>query len=511
MSAVGRIPTEADVVVVGGGSAGSAIAGTIAERSDLNVVLLEAGPDYGAKTSGYWPEGLMDPAIMTFSHDWGYTGTVNGRSVDFPRARVLGGCSAINGAAVVHGSRLDYDGWATAGNRGWTADELRPIFESAWTHMQVVHVTREDLTPFQAASLDALAANGIPIVDDLNNLDENCGTAPFPTNTDRGGVRINSAFGYLDPMRGRAGLTIVGNALAERVVLRHGRVEAIVVRHGDAEVEIRTPQVVVSGGAYGSPALLLRSGIGPAQQLSDNGVPTVHDLPGVGENLHDQPTVQVDYAGTAELAQQMRSFAHSGRRRDEQVIAKFQSSDCPAGFDLHIFPIGGPRDDPDFQGRDAAFSMGGAVLSPVSRGSVRLTGPRVDDDLLIDHQYLTDPEGTDLARLVEVVERIRAVAAQSPLASRIGAEVYPGPAHTGRALADLIASTVVHYYHPAGSSKMGPASDPLAVVDQDGAVHGVTGLFVGDASIMPTVVSGNTNMPTIVIGEKLGRFIAGNA
>jgi choline dehydrogenase len=511
MSAVRRIPAEADVVVVGGGSAGSAVAGTIAERSDLKVVLVEAGPDYGAKTSGYWPEGLMDPAIMTFSHDWGYRGTVNGRSVEFPRARVLGGCSAINGAAVVHGSRLDYDGWAAAGNRGWTADELRPIFESAWEHMQVAYVERENLTPFQAASLDALAANGIPIVDDLNDLDENCGAAPFPTNTDSGGVRINSAFGYLDPMRGRAGLTIVGNASAERVVLRHGQVEAIVVRDGDAEVEIRTPRVVVSGGAYGSPALLLRSGIGPAQQLSGNGVPTLRDLPGVGKNLHDQPTVQVDYAGTAELAQQMRSFVHSGRRRDEQVIAKLPSSDCLAGFDLHIFPIGGPRDDPDFEGRNAAFTMGGAVLSPVSRGSVRLTGPRSDDDLLIDHQYLTDSEGSDLARLVEVVERIRAVAAQSPLASRIGAEVYPGPAHTGQALAELIASTVVHYYHPAGSCKMGPASDPLAVVDQDGAVHGVTGLFVGDASIMPTVVSGNTNMPTIVIGEKLGRFIAGNA
>lgn len=207
----------------------------------------------------------------------------------------------------------------------------------------------------------------------------------------------------------------------------------------------------------------------------------------------------------------MRSFLHRGRRRDEQVIAKFPSRRCPAGFDLHIFPIGGPRDDPDFEGRHAAFTMGGAVLSPLSRGSVRLTGPQLDDDLLIDHQYLTDLEGRDLERLVEVVERIRAVAAQSPLASLIGPEVYPGPEHTGQALAELIASTVVHYYHPVGSCKMGPASDPLAVVDQDGAVHGVTGLFVGDASIMPTVVSGNTNMPTIVIGEKLGRLVASRA
>jgi choline dehydrogenase len=508
---VSEIPAEADVVVVGGGSAGSAVAGTIAELSELGVVLLEAGPDYGAKGSGRWPEALMDPAIMSFAHDWGYTGNINDRRVRFPRARVLGGCSAINGAAVVHGSRLDYDGWAAAGNPGWTADELIPIFESAWSHMQVAQVTRDELTPFQAHSLDALAADGIPSVTDLNDLDENCGVAPFPTNTDAGGVRINSAFGYIDPMRDRPGLTVIGNAPAERVRLRNGQVEAIVVRNGDAELEIRTPIVVASGGAYGSPALLLRSGIGPSIQLDGCGVPTLHDLPGVGQNLHDQPTVQVDYAGTAELSQQMRSFLHTGRRRDEQVIAKFPSSGCSSGFDLHIFPIGGPRDDPDFDGRNAAFTMGCAVLSPLSRGSVSISGPRLDDELLIDHRYLTDPKGRDLARLVEAVERIRAVAARPPLRSLLGAEVYPGPKHTGNALSDLVASTVVHYYHPAGSCKMGPPSDPLAVVDHHGAVHGLGGLFVADASIMPTVVSGNTNMPTIVIGEKLGRFISGQA
>jgi choline dehydrogenase len=237
-------------------------------------------------------------------------------------------------------------------------------------------------------------------------------------------------------------------------------------------------------------------------------VAPLHDLPGVGGNLHDQPVVQVDYTGTSELAQQMRGFPHTGRRRDEQTIAKFPSSTCSEGFDLHIFPVGGPRDDPDFEGRTAAFTIGGALLRPLSRGSVRITGPGLDDQPLIDHRYLSDPEGSDLRALVEVVERIRAVAAQPPLKSLLGAEVYPGRKNTDGALSNVLASTVVHYYHPAGSCKMGPAADPLAVVDQDGAVHGITGLFVGDASIMPIVVSGNTNMPTIVIGEKLGRFIA---
>jgi choline dehydrogenase len=244
---VSEIPAGADVVVVGGGSAGAAVAGTIAELSELRVVLLEAGPDYGPKRSGRWPEALMDPS-------WTMTG---GRPPGTP---------------------------------GWTADELAPIFESAWRHMQVAQVTRDELTPFQAHALDVLAADGIPSVADLNDLDDNCGVAPFPTNTDADGVRIDSAFGYVDPMRDRRGLSVIGNAEAERVRLRNGQVEAITVRIGEAEVEIRTPIVVASGGAYGSPALLLRSGVGSDTRLNACGVPTLHDLPGVGQNLHDQPT-----------------------------------------------------------------------------------------------------------------------------------------------------------------------------------------------------------------------------
>jgi choline dehydrogenase len=502
-------PTSADVVVVGGGSAGSTVAGTIVERSSMRVVLLEAGPDYGSKSSGRWPEGLLDPAIMTFSHDWGYSGNVNGRRVNFPRAKVMGGCSAINGAAVVHGSRHDYDGWADAGNTGWRADDLTPLFESAWQHLNVAKVARDELTPFQALCMDAIASGGIPVVADLNNLDEDCGVAPFPTNTDEGGIRVNTAFGYIDPLRDNEQLTVIGDAPVERVLVVGGEVQGVVTRIGGQQVEVRAPKVVVSAGAYGSPALLLRSGIGPAAHLARAGVQPLHDLAGVGENLHDQPTVQVDYSGTAELAQSMRSFPHTGRRRDEQVIAKFPSRSCEVGFDLHIFPIGGPREDPDAAGRATAFTIGGAVLSPLSRGTVRLSGPSLADDLLIDHRYLSDPEGSDLARLVEVVDRIRAVASEAPLSSMLGDEIYPGPDATGTALFESIASTVVHYYHPAGSCKMGPSSDRSAVVDHDGRVHGLEGLFVGDASVMPSVISGNTNMPTIVIGEKLGRHVSG--
>jgi choline dehydrogenase len=365
-------------------------------------------------------------------------------------------------------------------------------------------VELDELTPFQKVCMDAIAATGIPIVADLNNLDENCGVAPFPTNTGRDGIRMNTAFGYIDPLRDSEQLTVIGDAPVERVLIGNGRAQGVVAWIGGHEVEIRAPTIIVCAGAYGSPALLLRSGIGPAEHLAGAGVQMLHELPGVGENLHDQPTVQVDYSGTTELAQAMRSFPHTGRRREEQVVAKFPSRSCQVGFDLHIFPIGGPRDDPDAAGRTAAFTLGGAVLSPLSRGTVRLTGPRLADQLLIDHRYLSDPDGHDLVRLTEVVERIRAIARQ-PL---LGDEIFPGPNVTEAALADCIASTVVHYYHPAGSCKMGPPADPSAVVDPDGLVHGLVGVFVGDASVMPSVISGNTNMPTIVIGEKLGRHIA---
>lgn len=497
---------SADVVVVGGGTAGAAVAGLLAELTSEQVVLLEAGPDYGPRDSGRWPEDLLDASQMPmFSHDWGYTGEVRGRTVEFNRARVLGGCSSHNAAAVVHGSRLDYDGWAAAGNPGWATEELLPLFESAWRRLGVQRVGHDELTPFQAAFRDACPAAGIPIVDDFNDLDETIGVAPFPINIENG-VRKNSAFAYVDPVRDKGNLTVVGDAPVERVLLAGARVEGVVVRRDGEELELRAPLVVLCGGAYGSPAILLRSGVGPSSRLRDAGVEPVHELPGVGENLHDQPTLEVDYAGTGDLIEAMERFASLRWRPDEQVIAKFASATCSEGFDMHIYPWGGPSLTDPGQWR---WMLGVACLTPLSRGHVRLTGPTAESDLLIDHGYLTDPGRRDLERLVEGVERARAVAAQSPLAEVLGDEVFPGPSVDGRhALTDCIAESAVHYYHPAGSCKMGPADDPDAVVGADGAVHGLDGLFVADASIMPWVMSGNTNMPTTVIGEKVARGLA---
>ena len=417
---------------------------------------------------------------------------------------MIGGCSSHNAGAVVFGSRLDYDGWAAAGNAGWSARDLQPLFAAAWRSCGCGTSVLGELTPFQRACMDAIAASGIPAVQDLNDLDENAGVAPFPVNID-GMARVNSAFAYVDPVRDR--LLVAGDAPVERVLVRGGRAVGVAVRDGERLTEIGASRVVLSAGTYGSPAILLRSGIGPAGELAALGVKPVLDLPGVGRNLHDQPCVEVRYEGSSELIEQMeRHQAETGWQPHEQVIAKFPSASCRQGFDMHIYPVGGHS-----KNLSAWFwFLGAACLTPLSRGSVRLTGPGLDDRLVIDHRYLSDPGGYDRARLVEGVERVREVAGTPELSRLLGRETRPGPAVSGgQAIERFIDHAAVHYYHPAGTCKMGPANDPHAVVDANGRVHGLEGLYVADASVMPSVTSGNTNMPTAVIGERIARSLLG--
>ena len=262
-SAAAPLPKFADTVVIGGGTAGAAVAGLLAQHSDQSVLLLEAGPDYGPFAAGRWPSELTDAVTIPMSHDWGYdSGKLYApRVVDYARARVIGGCSSHNGCAAIWGSRVDYDGWAALGNPGWSTDELRPLFEAGSERLRVRIPEPAEITPFQRGALDAAVEAGIPRVADLNNLDENLGMAPSPANI-ANGVRWNTAFAYLDAVRERSNLTIVGNATCDRLEIKSGRVSAIVVSGRDGPVRVEAGRVVVAAGTYGSPAILARSGIG---------------------------------------------------------------------------------------------------------------------------------------------------------------------------------------------------------------------------------------------------------
>jgi choline dehydrogenase len=505
-SAVAPLPKFADTVVIGGGTAGAAVAGLLAQHSDQSMLLLEAGPDYGPFAAGRWPSDLTDAVTIPTSHDWGYaSGKLYApRVVDYARARVIGGCSSHNGCAAIWGSRVDYNGWAALGNPGWSTDELRPLFEAGSERLRVRIPESAEITPFQRASLDAAVAAGIPRVADLNNLDENLGMAPSPANI-ANGVRWNTAFAYLDAVRERSNLTIAGNVTCDRFEIKSGRVSAIVVAGRDGPVKVEADRVVVAAGTYGSPAILARSGIGDSRELRAAGITATHDLPGVGRNLHDHPRISINYAGTRELEEMMAEFARDRWMPEEQTIAKVRSSRFTQAFDLHVYPVGG---------RDAAtpprwrWTLEVACLTPHSRGALKIASADPAAPPIIDHRYLSDPDDEDLRVLIDGIALAREIAAKPALSPLVGDELSPGSAITTRnEMAAFVRANCLHYYHPVGTCRMGPASDRSAVVDSRGKIHGLDNAYVADASIMPVIPRANTNIPALVVGERIARWL----
>jgi len=498
------VPRYADTVVVGGGTSGAVLAGRLAEGGDRSVLLLEAGPDYGSFARGAWPQGLLDGRTMPVKeHDWRYTSAAQyGRpDLKLQRARVLGGCSAHNGCAAIWGSHVDYDNWEALGNPGWGTADLLPYFKAGSERMRVRKPRDGEVTPFHRAILAGAPGAGIPVVEDLNDIYQDVGISASPVNV-WNGVRWNAAFAYLDPVRDRPQLTICGNLLVDRVELGQGRISGVVAISPDGPAHIAANQVVLCAGAYGSPAILLRSGVGEPDDLRALGVEPRHALPGVGNNLHDHPAISLYYAGSTELVAALEGFVQAGGWLcEEQTIAKLRSTQCREAFDLHIYPVASPywNDDGSWQ-----FQFPVSTMTPRSRGKVRLTSSDAEAAPLLDHGYLTDPEGHDLAVLLDGIEMARALTGQSQLAELLGPEITPGASVQSKAdLAAFVRSNCEHYYHPVGSCKMGPGTDAMAVVDASGAVHGLEGLYVADASIMPVIPRANTNMPCVVIGEKI--------
>lgn len=503
------VPRHADTVVIGGGTSGAVVAGLLVERSDESVLVLEAGPDYGAFGSGRWPGDLLDARALGYSHDWRYTSndTYPGRVVMFERAMVIGGCSSHNGCAAIWGSRVDYDDWAAMGLAGWGADDILPFFERANGRMRVRTYASDEVTPFQQACLAAAIASGIPLSSNLNDFDEDEGVAPSPVNISDG-VRWNSAFAYLDPVRERPNLTIAGNCVVDRLIIEHGRVAAVRYVGPDGPGEVFADRFVVSGGTYGSPTILMRSGIGDPEALGALGIDPILSLPGVGQNLHDHPAVSLSFTGTPSLQGAMETFAATRWMPEEQTIAKMRSRHYPTedrGFDLHIYPVGGPEST---SGADWHWHFPVACMTPRSRGAVTLRSADASQEPRIEHGYITDLEGHDRAVLVDGVRIARELTMQPGLRDVLGPELAPGPnARDDAAVEQWIEGQVGHYYHPVGTCAMGPESDPLAVTNARGRILGLENAYVADCSIVPVIPRANTNIPAVVIGERIAAWL----
>ena len=490
-----------DVIVVGGGTAGAIVAARLVEAG-LRVTVVEAGPDYGSYRSGIWPAELVDARALPVTHDWGYGGRgAGGQQLAFERARVIGGCSAHNGCAQLPGWHGDYDAWAASGCPGWSAEDLRLCFARSKERLRVRAFAPDEIQPFQRGFLDAAVAVGVPLTDDLDDLDGEVGCGAEPVNV-VDGVRWNTAFAYLDLVRDNNGFTIVADAVVDRVLIANGLALGVRAVKDGHPLELRADLVVLSAGAYGTPEILLRSGIGPAADLREHGIEVHADLTGVGANLHDHPASQLEFAGTERLGKELDLFARTRWLPEEQTIAKIASPMANGPFDLHVYPWVEP-DEAKPSGWRCVVPVG--LLTPKSRGRLRLRSADPAERAEVDHAYLA--EAQDLAALAYGVRWAQQVVRRPEIAAYLGAPLRFPPGNDDDALGNWIRSTHAHYWHPAGTCRMGPDAAQGAVVDPRGRVHGMRGLRVADASVFPKVPRATPALSTAVIGERIADLI----
>jgi choline dehydrogenase len=484
-----------DVVIVGGGAAGCVVARRLAERGDRSVLLLEAGPDLGADPPLALRDGWGLPSGPTWPYDWGFKSEPDptGSAEALRRGRLLGGTSWLTRFAV-RGAAADFDAWAARGNPGWGFEDVLPTFRAIEADAEFgdlpwhgargpIPITRypaHERSDIHDTALDALASVGFETVAD-HNEPAAIGAGPMPMSS-RDGDRVTTLDAYLPRTLDMPGLTIQSESPVASVVVDAGHAHAVRLLDG---TEIEGARVVLSAGVYGSPPILLRSGIGPADQLQALGIGVRVDLPGVGENLSDHPGVDLDsgWRGMAKTGPALHS------------IATFRSSMAPPGGapDLMFWLT-------DPEGEDPRFSLDPILLKPRSRGTVRLRSANPTDPPRIALPGLRDP--ADIDRLAEGYDRSLELV-NRPEIRRLAPEA---PASNPGSLAGLRQRVVENAYsipHVVGTCRMGPSPEAGDVVDALGRVHGVEGLSVIDASIIPDAPSGFPHLITIMLAEHL--------
>jgi choline dehydrogenase len=524
---------EADFVVVGAGSAGCAIAARLSEDPATKVVLLEAGGDDNHRWI-HIPLGFgktfADPAV-----NWCYEtepdpGAAD-RRVFWPRGKVLGGSSSINGMVYIRGQAEDFDHWRQLGNTGWSFDDVLPYFKRS------EHQTRgadqwhgtggplcvsdvPDRHPICEAFIESAVGLGLPRNADFNGAGQD-GVGYHQTTT-RNGKRCSTAVGYLRPAMRRPNLQVVTGALAEKIILDQRRATGVAFRQdGRLRVAKTTGEVILCGGAVNSPQLLMLSGIGPQPHLAALGIPVAHDLPGVGQSLQDHYSAPVKLR--CRLPVTVNDVMQSNLKKVQAGLQYYLFKQGPLAMGTSpaaLFARTRPElASPDIKGSCSPFSadrpqdglhpwsgftMIVYQLRPESRGRIELKTAQPGDAPSVHPNYLSTP--TDQQTIVEGLKLLRRIVAAPAMQRFVEAEFQPGAeVNSDAELLDYARRRGGTVYHPTSTCKMG--LDPMAVVNPELRVHGIAGLRVADASIMPTVVSGNTNAATIMIGEKAADLV----